>query len=136
MFTVHRRSVRRAWRVLAEHQQCTDSCQDVHTMNTNTITVLLSLVLLAMPGRSRLLRERKMGRGGGCGLACYRYNKCRDNSSNISSAEGNLRYLSHLTVWNTSDTIISYRQPMMIMAICVSHDILFLLKKRRNTYNW
>ena len=67
-------------------------------MNTNTITVLLSLVLLAMPGRSRLLRERKMGRGGGCGLACYRYNKCRDNSSNISSAEGNLRYLSHLTV--------------------------------------
>ena len=104
-------------------------------MNTNTITVLLSLVLLAMPGWSRLLRERKMGRGGGCGLACYRYNKCRDNSSNISSAEGNLRYLSH-TVWNTSDTIISYRQPMMIMAIvCVSHYISFLLKKRRNTYN-
>ena len=106
--------------MLAEYQQCTDSCQDVHTMNTNTITVLLSLVLLAMPGRSRLLRERKMGRGGGCGLACYRYNKCRDNSSNISSAEGNLRYLSH-TVWNTSVTIISYRQPTMIMAIvCVT----------------
>merc|ERR1711953_1097893 len=47
---------------------------------------------LAVVASSRVVRDRKMGGGGGCGLACYRYNKCRDNSSgsNLSSAEGNL----------------------------------------------
>merc|ERR1719384_2678216 len=50
---------------------------------------MLSLSL-AVVASSRVVRDRKMGGGGGCGLACYRYNKCRDNSSNLSSAEGNL----------------------------------------------
>ena len=55
---------------------------------------LLLLLTLGLPvlGGARVVRDRKMGGGGGCGLACYRYNKCRDNSSNLSSAEGNLRY--------------------------------------------
>ena len=60
---------------------------------------LLLLLTLGLPvlGGARVVRDRKMGGGGGCGLACYRYNKCRDNSSgsNLSSAARNLRSLSH-----------------------------------------
>ena len=56
----------------------------------------LALTLLIVLAQSRLLRDRKMGGGGGCGLACYRYNKCRDNTT--SSAEGNLRYEKYSTL--------------------------------------
>ena len=61
-------------------------------MNQLQLPLLLLTLGLAVLGSARLVRGRKMGGGGGCGLACYRYNKCRDNSnSNLSSAEGNLR---------------------------------------------
>ena len=65
---------------------------------TNMNLLLMVSLGLAVVASSRVVRDRKMGGGGGCGLACYRYNKCRDNSSgsNISSAEGNLRYRPHL----------------------------------------